>query len=153
MLPATESLKLCIKWLRSGDLTEAELRKRLLAKNRPDEEIESALEAVKSRKWQSDGRVIERVKETASLRLEGRAKIESRLAKKGLGEEEVQEAVSDLDQDSEKEKALACLRLRLKGGDAPAKAARLLASSGFDEEVIQSVLEEAFPEWQGQEPG
>ncbi len=150
MLPATESLRLCIKWLRSGDLTEAELRKRLLAKNRPDEEIESALEAVKSRKWQSDERVIERVKETSAQRLEGRAKIESRLAKKGLEEEEVQEAVSGLDEDSEREKARACLRQKLKGGESPAKAARILASRGFEEEAIRGVLEEFFPDWQGQ---
>lgn len=149
MLSATESLKLCIKWLRSGDLTEAELRKRLLAKHRPDEEIESALEAVKSRKWQSDQRVIERVKETSSQRLEGKAKIESRLAKRGLGEEEVHEAVQDLDEDSEKDKARACLRLRLKDGDGPAKAARILATKGFDEEVIRSLLDELFTDWQG----
>ncbi len=149
MLPATESLKLCIKWLRSGDLTEAELRRRLEAKGRPIDEIESALGFAKLRRWQSDERVIERVIETSSQKLEGRAKVESRLAKKGLGEEAVREALLNLDEESEKEKALALLRQGLKPADRPAKAARMLASKGFAEEVIRSALEDAFPDWQG----
>lgn len=149
MLPATESLKLCIKWLRSGDLTEAELRIRLQGRKRPEEEIESALEAVKSRRWQSDERVKERVVETSTHRLEGRRRIESRLAQRGLAEEQVSEAVSNLDEESEKEKALLLLRQKLKPSDGPAKATRMLASKGFEEEIIKSALEDAFPDWQG----
>jgi regulatory protein len=150
MLPSSEALKLCLGWLRSGDLTEAELRRKLEAKGRPEEEIAAALTAVKARKWQSDERVVERVKEVGTHRLEGKSKIEAKLAQRGLDPEQLGEALSDLDEESEKSRALALLQLRLKASDSPAKAARILASKGFEEEVIRFALESLFPDWESQ---
>lgn len=146
--PSNEALKLCLKWLRAGELTEAELRQKLEAKKLPESEISSALDYVQRKKWQSDERVAERTKELGDLKLHGKAKIESRLKQRGLDDEVVSEILADIGEEDEMAKAEKLLSSRLKEGSTPAQAARILASRGFDEEVIRSVLESHFPDWE-----
>lgn len=129
-------------------MTEAELRTRLEAKKLPESQISSALDYVKRKQWQSDERVAERTKELGDLKLHGKAKIEDKLKQRGLAEEVVSEVLSEIGEEDELAKAQRLLASRLKEGATPSQAARVLASRGFDEEVIRAVLESRFPDWE-----
>ncbi len=146
--PSNEALKLCLKLLKAGDLTEAELRRKLEAKQLSESDISSAFEYVQKKKWQSDERTAERTKELGDIKLHGRAKIEDRLRQRGLTDETVSGILAEIEDEDEAAKAERLLDSRMKAETTPQQAARLLASRGFDEEVIRSVLESRFPDWE-----
>jgi regulatory protein len=153
-LSADDAFHLCAKWLEAADKTEAELRTRLEKRGVPTDSVDSAIDRLKSLGWQDDQRVIDREVELSQTRRGiGKLKTAQRLVRRGLEPDQAEDAVSGFDEASERKRALEVLRKKLKANDGPAKAGRMLASRGFDEEVIRSVLEEHFGDWEGSDHG
>lgn len=141
-----EALKECVKWLKTADLTEAEITERLAKKGYDSQVIASVVEQLKNRTWVSDQRVAERQGELAKQKLVGRLKLEQTLEKRQVSDDLRETVLEDFDEASEAERAHNLLDQRLKEGDTIAKAARILGSRGFTEEVIRSVLESRYPD-------
>ncbi len=141
-----DALKECVKWLKSADLTEAEIADRLATKGYDSNVIASVVEQLKNRTWVNDQRVAERQAEIAKQKLVGRLKVEQTLEKRQVAEDKRESVLEDFDDASEAQRAHNLLDQRLKEGDGIAKAARILGSRGFTEEVIRSVLESRYPD-------
>ena len=141
-----EALKECIKWLKTADLTEAEISDRLAKKGYDSNVIASVVDQLKNRTWINDQRVAERQAELAKQKLVGRLKVEQTLEKRQVAETQRDSVLEDFDDASEAERAHNLLDQRLKEGDGIAKAARILGSRGFTEDVIRTVLESRYPD-------
>lgn len=143
--PPLESLSWCLKRLSRSDQTERQLRDSLARRGAEEEEVDQALAWLKARGLLSDQRTGARHVEVArSRRLMGEEGIRSELESMGL--DPVAFLSESEEEEAEEERAKTLLQARLKPGDGPAKAARVLASKGFGEEVIRSVLASRYPE-------
>lgn len=133
------------KWLERRELTSHEIQARLERIGYPDELISEALERARSYGWIDDGRAAKRIAEIGvQARLEGRHRIRHRMHTRGIDEPVAEEALNPITPENELKTALVAVRKRKFKRDEFAKAARFLASRGFDEEVIEQVLESEF---------
>ncbi|MCU0315027.1 MAG: recombination regulator RecX [Fimbriimonadaceae bacterium] len=141
MAKPKDALEQALALLKFKDLTEFELRTKLSQRGYPEAEVERALASLKAYHYLDDKRVEKRETERLEGELAGRQKIEAKLQHRGLNEAQV-----ETDLQSEKQKALNLLGKRVKPGDSFAKAGRLLAAQGYEEETIREALEEFFPD-------
>lgn len=141
--PKDSPLKLAVAWAARADMSCAELRQRLAASGVSEEEAEDVLAKMTARGFVSDERIRLREKEKAAQKGAGRLKIEAALQRRGV------EPVVETSHQDQVEVALRVLDERLKPGDGPAKAARMLASRGFDEEAVKEAVLARFPEVDG----
>lgn len=132
-----EALVLAIKILKQGDHSEARLREKLSAFS--PEEVDEALAHARQKKWVDDHRLAERTVEKARTAHLSRQQTETQLEKLGLPTTLLEWSDGD-----ERKSAQGQLLKRLKPGDGIARAARVLTSRGFDEDVVRSLLEEWF---------
>jgi SOS response regulatory protein OraA/RecX len=111
------------------------------------EESQAALSWLKSRGLLNDERTAERHAEKALLhRRMGLAAAEAELEALGVSPEVKERALETWRTATEADRAKELLQAKLKPGDGPAKAARLLAGKGYDEDTIREALSERFPE-------
>lgn len=134
------ALQQAMKWLERREYFTEELRTRLLTAGWPESEVNEALAVLRDKRLLSDSRALEATLTSRSgKRVIGRARLSSELEKKGADAD----AISLVLPDDEEERARALELLSKKypdGVDLP-RAARFLASRGFEEEIIGSVLE------------
>ena len=141
--------QLAVKWLAASDKTEAELRLRLEKRGYAAEEIDAALRDLAQGRWIDDDRVLEREMERQQRHPStGKEKARMALESRGIDPDLVAEELQGWSFDQEFEKATALLMSKLKDGDNPARAARLLAARGFTEEAIRAALDHRFPDWE-----
>lgn len=136
-----EALAAAIKLLERSDMFESELRSRLSAY---DEELKtSVIERLKSRRLLDDRRLAHSLADRRSgKRSVGFARLEAELARRGASGELIQELRQSF---SEGEGAWQALAARFDPDiDDRAKAARFLASRGFEEDEIRSSIDEFF---------
>ncbi len=140
-------MSLALRWLAAAERTEQEVRSRLLKKGFFESDINHVVERLNESGLLSDERVLEREAEQAAKSLHtGKLKAKQSMLKRGLDEEAVEDAVREMPDEAELLKARHILRLKLKPGDSPARAARLLAARGFDEEIVRMAVAERFPD-------
>jgi SOS response regulatory protein OraA/RecX len=144
-----EALAWCLAKLKASDQSEAQLRQGLLAKGFLEEDIEASLGWLKQRRLLDDSRTGARRVELVARRKGGLLLAEQELARLGIEGEAAQEALADWSPAEEKQRGRALLLARLKPGDGPPRAARLLASRGYEEEMIRDLIAEMFPDWEG----
>lgn len=131
------------------DLTLAEAAAALVKKGASPETAHDAAETLARWGLIRDERVAEREAEKAHARRHGRLRAAMSLARRGLSEEAIQEALADWTEEADAARAREALALR--PAKSPAQAARRLASQGFEEEAIRSALDEAFPGWDSEQ--
>ncbi len=135
--PATtnEVMVQAARLLSQRERSAAELRKLLGQRGHPPEAIESCLGLLRQNGLQSDSRT--------------REALVRRLIEKGASNQEIQRQLSEqgleiAELPDEQERALALLLARRRQDDTPPKAARYLASKGYDEETIHAALASRF---------
>jgi SOS response regulatory protein OraA/RecX len=130
------------------DLTRAELRDALAGAGTDAEDADWACDWLAGQGLVDDRRVAEREVELgARAKGWGRAKLEARLGARGAEPAAAAEALASLDEGTEAALALQALRKR-PGRHRPDSAARFLASRGFTEGAVRSVLDQEFPGWE-----
>lgn len=139
-------MDLALRWLSAAERTTAELRSRLLGKGFKEADVDLVIRRLESAGLVSDERVLQREAEKASQSYSGRLKAAESMLRRGLDEDSVLEVVRGMDDEDELAKARHILQLKLRPGDAAARAARLLAARGFDEETVRRAVAERFPE-------
>lgn len=133
-----------VRLLEARDFTRAELLARLALRGHAEPEAEAAVAGLERRGFVRDARVAERAVELGRTRRGvGLAKLRAELEGRATDPEVVERATEEYD---ERAVAEAVLAARFPGGGDPAKAARLLASRGFDEETVRAVVESRWPE-------
>jgi regulatory protein len=119
--------------------TAAALRAALLSKGHPEEEVDAALERVRELGYLDDARVAQARARRELPEGRSRADVARRLVAHGVGadvaEQAAEDAAHELGHDDEAAARALIARRRLTG----VKAARLLASRGFDEALIRRV--------------
>lgn len=143
------ALQDAVRWLKQADRTEAELRERLAQRGHEASAIETAIARLREVGYVNDDRLAGRIAESAaSERLEGREKIRWRLEGRGLDDGLVESHVTHLDEGSEVDRAKQAVQRRFRNEVDAARMARFLATRGFDEDVIRTVLASYFPDWE-----
>lgn len=133
------------EWLERKELTRHEVRLRLENIGYADPVIDEAIERAGAYAWLDDERAAGRIAEIGrSTRLEGKAKIRQRMEMRGIAEPVAEQVLEPITSESEYEIALAAIQKRNLDRTEYAKAARFLMARGFDEEVVEQVLESEF---------
>lgn len=137
---ATSALQQALKWLERREYFAEELRAKLTQAGWPEDEVSQAVDYVKSKRLLSDERALESTLTSRSgKRAIGRARLTEELEAKGASAEALASVIPD-DQ-AEIARALELLSLKYRGGLDVSRAARFLASRGFEEEIIASVID------------
>lgn len=130
------------------ELSEAQVRLRLVRKGHAPEDVDAAIERLKRERAIDDGRVAEAIARTdASVHKRGRRQADQRIRSAGIApdtaERAVERAYADVDTDALIE---AVLSRRLRGHDRPldertrARLYRYLIGRGFESERVLSAL-------------
>ena len=137
------ALRLLVK----SDRFEAGLRQQLVAKGHSETNIDSVLEELKDKRFIDDSRVTgDAVSHKLREGKHGRIRIQAELEKLGADPAILEEWLNAAEE-TEFERAKGLAAQRIEKGDSPGKVARFLASRGFDEETVRSVLELLDPDW------
>jgi regulatory protein len=139
------ALAIALQALARADRLEGGLRRMLLARGLPESAVEASLDRLRSWGLVDDARASQRL---VSLKVDqggmGRLGIMAALVRRGLPEEEASKAVSLLDPADEAERAAALLQRRRNLAGQPARAARYLASRGFEECAAREAIQRVF---------
>ena len=139
-----------IKILARAEKTRAEVYTWLQKKGYSDEIAHQVLDQLVAWKYVDDQRVSRReVENLCEIRSIGRKKIEERLRKRGIQEELLESQLKEIDSSAERIRAFELIKKRYKPTDNPLKAGRFLYSRGYEEELVQAILEEYFYEFEG----
>jgi regulatory protein len=145
-----KALRAALAKLKSGDRFEKELENQLLAKGIPSETARDVVSYLMERRFVDDRRTIDNaVARRSGKRAVGRERLRAELLRRGAPEDLVEQALSAMPAEEEPSGALALLRARYGSGGARdrtarARAARYLASRGYEFEVVESALEAFF---------
>lgn len=126
--------------LEARERTEHELRRGLASRGHSEPEVEAAVARVRELGYLDERRVAEARARRGFAEDRSTADVAARLARSGVEEGVLRRAVAEISQESghtDEAAARALLRKRRLSG---AKAARLLASRGFEEELIRRIL-------------
>lgn len=127
------------------ETSRAELKRKLSPHAASEDEIESLLDELAERSWQSDRRFAEAFVHSKSGRY-GARRLAQALAEKGVGAETVREFLPG--RESEAETARRVLRKKFKqpaaGPAEKQKQMRFLAYRGFDADIIGEAIESAW---------
>lgn len=139
------ALTIALKFLKSAERTEAELRAHLESKVESLAEVERVVRLMAEKKFVSDVRLVEREVELAKgVRKLGKERTRMRLLQRGADEGVVREVDGQYSEAEETANAITLIQTRGKGD--PQRAARILASRGFSEDAARAALEKTFPE-------
>ncbi len=139
-LPRRDALETALEFLRRRERSRAEIEARLAQLAYPPEEIESVVERLERYGYLDEKGMAQRIAERRRRQLFGEMAVEAELRSKSI---EAEPKPAD-----ELPRALALLRKRFPDADPThlPRAARLLASRGFDEDTLEGALSQHFPD-------
>lgn len=142
--PDPQALKLALGWLSRRELLEKEIAAKLAAKGFDQTACEAVLDWLRNRRVVNDVRTVENAVErkNSGKRIQGRLKIREDLEVRGVHAEQIAQALAPADDESELAKMAAILTLKQPGDRG--RAGRLLFSKGFEEELIETALDQFF---------
>lgn len=143
----SKAIEKALDTLARADRTRAEISDRLTKGGFDTQTTTEVLESLEEWGYLDDERLAQR--QTRKLAEEshlGRLRIAAKLQQRGLEPELVEQIISTVSDEGERNRALKLLTKKFTTDpkDIP-KAARHLASRGFDEETIRSALSAHFP--------
>jgi len=107
--------------------------------------VDKVLTALREKRLVNDSKTIDNlVAQRTGKRASGIEKMRLELKAKGAPEELVEQRLAEITPQSQHESMLALLKAKCKSADDRVKGARLLLSRGFDEDAIESALDEFF---------
>ncbi len=137
---ATSALLQAMRWLERREYFPEELRAKLLRADWPEPDVEDALAYLQGKGLLSEERAMDAaLLRRSGKRAVGRVRMIEELEAKGADTSRLAELYGD-DQD-ERQRAVQLLSMKFPNGTTIVKASRFLASRGFEEEVIVSVVE------------
>lgn len=141
----------CIWALSQGDKTKKFLVDRMTVKNCPEDIIEDTITRIEELGWLSDERYAESfVRDRQEIRKTGKRKIQMELRQKGVPSDIIDEALADVDDEDEKERAAALISRRVHSTRnlEPRKRTDRLASylvrNGYGPGIAFQVVREAL---------
>lgn len=126
--------------LEARERTEHELRRALATRGHAEADVEAAVTRARELGYLDERRVAEARARRGFAEARSTADVTARLARSGLADAVIEQAVAEAVQESghtDEASARALLRRRKLTG---AKAARFLASRGFEEELVRKIL-------------
>ena|SRR5687768_14978802 len=129
-----DAFEVAVRALRAADRTAAELDERLERKGVPAHEREEALERLGRLGYLDDERVARTRAAQLAARGSGDAFIRDDLERRGIGAEEVEQALAELEPEPER-----AARIAVERGVSP-KTARYLASRGFAGDTVAALV-------------
>lgn len=138
------ALKVALRRLRATDRFRSELEHALHEKHFSQSEIDEALSFLDSHRILDDDRTLDLIREYSSKRMEGREKLRSRLLARGLSEYFAEQALAAWSEGDDADRARALASEFLDGGIESDKAYRRLLSRGYDPEVAEAAVSEAY---------
>ena len=138
-----ETLESATGWLARRDYSEHELREKLRAHGSTAATLEAVVQRLREGGFVDDLQLATRLVEQ-SAGTKGKRRIRLELEKRGVAEEASNSALSALSDELEIDQAKRMLQERFAGSSDAGRAARLLARLGFEEEVVQTAIEEHF---------
>lgn len=142
----TSALEHAKKLLAARERTEAQLRAALGRKQYDADEIDRAIERLKSLRFLDDRRAAEAHARTALTAKQSRAAVTRKLTSIGVADADAEAAVDrvglEVGHDDEAAARMLLTKRRLSG----LKAARFLAGRGFSEELIAKLVPEVVDE-------
>jgi regulatory protein len=131
---SAEAVEAALRALRHRDLSERELDERLRARGFAEPEREAALESLSRTGVLDDSRYAAGRARSLAARGAADALIRHALRSAGVGADELENALADLEPERERARAIVARR-----GASP-KTARYLRGKGFPEEVVAAVV-------------
>lgn len=142
-------MRAALRLLRQRDRTAHEMREKLAQKGFGEAETNLALVTLQSAGYVDDSRVADRAAEIAlTLRPAGRLKLEHELRARGASEDDIERVLAEFDGPSETERAEKLLKQRKKPDDSAEKSASFLTRKGFEEEVVRTVIERIYDQFE-----
>lgn len=125
------------------DLTTAEVRAKLEAKQFDEREIDEAIAWLHDKRLLDDARALEaRVESLASGKSAGgRLKVRARLEAAGASAEVVDASIESITDGEELERMAKLLDEKFKGGRDRARGGRFLLSRGFEPDLVETALD------------
>ncbi len=137
------ALKIALRMLRASDKFRAEIEARLIARGFETQTVEAVLRWLSDKGVLNDERTLSNAFERlASDRCWGSERIRAALTERGAPEDRLAGLMASRSIGDERKAARKALQK--KGVRTRASAGRLLASLGFEEELIESALDELF---------
>jgi regulatory protein len=131
-----------VRRLAARDRFSGDLRAWLLGKGVSEEAAERAIAHLERRRLLNDDRTAENlVERSAGKAAKGRERLRAELRRLGADEETIERALAARDEGAELDAAVRLLEAKGFGPDQRARAGRLLASRGFDEETVRAALD------------
>lgn len=141
----------CIWALSQGDRTKKFLVDRMTVKHCPEDIIEETIARIEELGWLSDERYAESfVRDRQDIRKTGKRKIQMELRQKGVPSDIIDNALADVDEDEEKERAASLISRRIHStrNVEPRKRVDRLASylvrNGYGPGIAFAVVKEAL---------
>lgn len=141
-----EAILVAAAYLKKRDLSQFEIRDRLVRRGYGSEVIEPCLKFLVSKRFIREELVVEKALNMArGSKAKGDSLIAEKLVARGLPLELIQSKLTDPDNGTENERALELLTSKFPRGGSASKLGRFLWSRGFAEETIDSVLASYAP--------
>lgn len=142
-----EPLRVALALLARGDHSQMDLAVQLARRGFLPIEVDEALARLEGWGFLDDSRAADaRLRRFTGRRAKGIELLREDLARHGIDEETIDAAILARFPVEEAERAFALLLERYKSPTPVARAARFLASRGFDEEAVESAVERALAE-------
>lgn len=141
----TDPLIIALKALVKRDYLVAELRSLLVQKGYSDEQADGALDQISRWGFLDEPRHATQIAQTRQRRY-GRERILAELEAKGATDVAIQAVMELLPEENEFERARTLVVAKGFTRSDRVKAARFLATRGFSQEVIESIIESDFDE-------
>lgn len=141
--PDARTLLEALRLLAKRPLLVAELRAKLLGKGLDDRNVDAVIDHLSRRGFLKDQSRLDSIlaRSADERRGFGRMKAEQELLRIGATEEQAQQALSKVDDESELVKMGVLLRRKYPAGGDRARAGRFLVSRGFEEGLIEMALD------------
>jgi len=137
-----KALRKAVRLLRHSDKTEKEMVERLTADGHTDQTTQLTVSSLKDQGLLDDKRVASRAVEKAMTdKPKGRLLVEFELKNRGIDDNVIQSALTDLESQSELERAESLLKKRYSPGDSLQRSGSFLIRKGFEEDVVNSAIE------------
>jgi len=141
----TAALEAALRSLRASDKFESEIRRHLEGKGFEAKDIQAVVEHLIRRKLIDDRRTtLNLIERKTGKRSVGIEKLRAELLSRGAPEEIVSECLAALPRDEQRQAMLDALSSKFKPADSRAKGARFLIGRGFEEDEIESALDDFF---------
>lgn len=138
-----EALKSAETWLARRDYSEHELKEKLKALGSTADTLDAVIHHLKARGVVDDLNLANRLVEK-SAGSKGKRRIRLELERRGIPGEALNPALNALSDELELDQAKRLLKERFAGSSDAGRAARLLSSRGFEEEVVKAAIERHF---------